>query len=131
MRRIFISVELLFVVVISLPGCDRTADGPRFITAPGKSELFNKQITVEVIESPAGDINYTIIRGRGKVGPTKPPIQKNNGWFIYAATADVLWAYHGNNDVLLIEMSDEGSKFTNNSVVPDLLQRAPAPFLDR
>jgi hypothetical protein len=65
------------------------------------------------------------------VGPTKPPIRKNGDWFIYPATADAVWVYHGDKDVLLIEFSDKGSKFTSNSVVPDLLLRAPAAFLDR
>jgi hypothetical protein len=130
MNRTFLSAASLFIVVFSFIACDRTAEGPRFITAPGKFELFHKQMTVEVVETPDGDVNYAVTRGTGKVGPTKPPIRKSNGWFIYAATADAVWSYHGDNDVLLIEFFDKGSKFTSNSAVPDLLQRAPAAFLD-
>ena len=131
MNRRFPSVTLLFVVLISLIACDRSAEAPRFITASGKFELFDKQMTIEVVEVPEGRINYTITRGTGKVGLTEPPIRKSSDWFIYPATMDAVWAYHGDKEVLLIEFSDKGSKFTSNSVVPNLLQRAPAAFLDR
>jgi hypothetical protein len=131
MHRTFILVALLLIALISLTACGRTADTQSFITAPGKYELFDKQMTIEVVESPEGDINYTVTRGPRAVGHTKPPIRKNNQWFIHAATADAVWSYYGDNRIVLTEFSDRGSKFTDSNSDPALWQRAPAAFLDR
>jgi hypothetical protein len=128
------SIILVAFFALGLLGCDRLSsrhDEPKFITSPGTFEVFGGQLTVAVVETADGEINYTVTRGTSTAGPTDPLIRKDSAWLIYAASPDAVWMHDGEENVLLIELSDEGTKFTGIGVVPDLLQRAPPPFLDR
>jgi hypothetical protein len=128
------SLILMAWLVFGLMGCNREAGsdgGARFIATTGTVKLFGGQLTLAVVETPDGGINYTLTRGTSTAGPATPLIRKGSGWFLYAASPEAVWMHDGATNVLLIEMTDNGSKFTGLSVVPDLLQRAPAPFVDR
>ncbi|HUF60997.1 MAG TPA: hypothetical protein VMN36_02885 [Verrucomicrobiales bacterium] len=126
---------LTALFALGLLGCNRppgSDDEARFITSTGTFKLFGGQMTVSVLETQNGGINYTVTRGTSMAGPTDPLIRKGSAWLIYAASPDAVWMHDGETNVLLIELSDKGdSRFTSIGVVPDLLQRAPPAFVDR
>ena len=137
MQRLIILAALL---ALSLLGCNRgpssdqtlsSRQAPSFITSTGKFKVFGGQSTVTVVETQNGGINYAITRGTTTAGPADPLIRKGSAWAIYPASPDAVWMYDGEKNVLLIEFSDKGSKFTSLDVVPDLLQKAPPAFLER
>ena len=139
MKRLLISCSTL--VLVSLTSCDRGPDAssPSFITSTGTFKLFNKKMTVDVVENldiPEGRISYTVTRGGATAELTwkDAPIQRGSPWFIYPASADSVWVYHGDvKNVLLFEYSEQDNtfKFTSNQVVADLVRKAPPAFLDR
>lgn len=128
------SIILVAFFALALQGCNRASSPPdeaNFITSTGTFKVLGGQLAVTVVETQDGGINYTVTRGTSTAGPAEPLIRKGRPWLIYAASPDAVWMHDGEANVLLIELSEEGSKFTSSSVVPDLLQRAPPAFLDR
>lgn len=128
------SIIVFAFFALALQGCNRPSsshDEPKFIASTGSFKVLGGQMTVTVVETQDGGINYTVTRGTSTAGPAGPLIRKGSPWLIYPASPDAVWLYDGGKNVLLIELSAEGSKFTSSSVVPDLLQRAPPAFLDR
>ena len=129
---------LLFVplVLAGLASCNQSSveSPPTFITESGTFTFFNEKLTIEVVPEEDGRINYTVARDI-KVGPTEVPIQQGSNWFIiFPASADVVWAYHGDEEhVLRYEYSEPENKFTitSNEQVVDMVQNAPVEFLQR
>ncbi|CAN5296602.1 hypothetical protein BH23VER1_BH23VER1_21060 [soil metagenome] len=122
---------LIIAIALCLSGCDRSRETPEFVNSTG-TFLFDGQMTIDVVETQDGGINYTVTRGMRTVGPSNPPIRKGSGWFLHAASPDEVWMYDGESNVQVIEfLSDKESKSSDIKVVPDLLQRAPAAFVER
>ena len=127
-------IILIAIFALTIVGCkppSNSHDEPQSITSTGTFTVFGGQMSVTVVETQDDRINYTVTRGTRTAAPTDPLIRKGSPWLIYAASPDAVWMHDGETNVLLIEFSDEGSKFTSIGVVPDLLQRAPTAFLDR
>jgi len=48
------------------------------------------------------------------------------------ASANSIWIWNGQDDLLLIQVTDKGaSKFISSKVVPDLTNRAPAEVIQQ
>ena len=121
-------------LVTCLAGCSN-ASGPDYggalIAAPGTFACFGNQLVVNVVHE-TGRLNYRIANSRASAGPAHAAIEETSAWVIFPESPQRVWVYDGARDVTLIEIySDGGSKFTSSQIVPDLLPRAPAEFLDR
>lgn len=117
-------------LLVSLTSCNRA---PAFITRTGTFKLFHGQVTIDVFEAPESRVNYSVTQhGSGTWEPAKAPIQRSSTWFIYPVNRNSIWVYHGDEQrVVLIELDGRVFKITDNEVITDLLQRAPAEFLGR
>lgn len=127
-------IILTILLALGLLGCNRAPssdEAPSFITSPGTFKAFGGEVSIAVVETPEGKINFTVARGTSTAGPGNPLIRKDSAWFIYPASPDAVWMFDGEKSVLLIEFSGSGSKFTSSDVVPGILKRAPEPFLAR
>ncbi|MEP7015638.1 MAG: hypothetical protein ABI925_09370 [Verrucomicrobiota bacterium] len=127
-------VILSSIAFLSFAACDSASRAPQFITSTGIFDVFGKQITIKVFET-VGQINYTVshkeTNGVGTVGPQKQAIARDRDWFIYPASAGEVWIYDGDKNVLLMEFGRKHTTISDIATVPDLLQRAPSPFLNR
>ena len=134
MNRQTLLLTTVILAAVILGGCQRKpVSAPTFITESGTFTFFNEKLTIEVVPEEDGRINYTVARDI-KVGPAEAPIQQGSNWFIFLASADVVWAYHGDEEhVLRYEYSEPENKFTiaSNGQVVDIMQNAPAEFLER
>lgn len=127
-------VLLVAFFVVSILGCNQASESdntPGFITSPGTYKYFRGQMTVIIEETQDGGINCTVKRGR-TMGVLKACIGKRSAWLIYADTPGTIWTYDGEKHVMSISLSEKGAvTFSWTSVDSDLLQRAPAAFLER
>lgn len=122
------------LALIWLLGCSEVPAkdyGASLIATPGTFRCFNDQLAIKVVR--VGDrLNYSVGDKRAEAGPAEARIEGSSPWVIFPEAPERVWVYDGAAEVTLIEIySDGGTKFTSSQIIPNLLERAPAEFVDR
>jgi len=117
------SSSLLFILHL-LSSSAAEAVPFQFVTSPGEHRLSG-DTSVSVFEEDR-KIQFRIKSGSRITGPTTPWIPRESAWFIFPYSLNEFWVSSGTGEIMLIELSERGTKYTTSAGVTNLLDRAPA-----